>query len=356
MLRLADDLGVVLDAGRAGTTRIVLEAVRDDVGLGDGDEPARPHRRRPGVEPPRRPRGPARRRRPAPRPGRASSRGCARRSSARRHPDGVTLSTIHRVKGREWDRVAVFGVADGIVPHRLAEDVEEERRVLHVGDHPRPPPRRRARRPHPPEPVPRRARRTAPHRPAPPPCAEERQRPADRRATRRRRRHRRGRGPRAHGAGRVQRHGRGRRRPVGARPPPVGQHAPRALRRARRARRPPGAAGRSRRSCGARRPRPRRRCGRGAPSGRGPTASRRTSSPTTSTCAASPSPGRDAGRADRLRRHRPGQARALRRRDPRRPRDPDLTCDLIGSRPSERPIGAGRSALRERQRTLDRRE
>ena len=47
-------------------------------------------------------------------------------------PAGITLSTIHRVKGREWDRVAVFGVADGVVPHRLAEDVEEERRVLHV--------------------------------------------------------------------------------------------------------------------------------------------------------------------------------------------------------------------------------
>jgi DNA helicase-2/ATP-dependent DNA helicase PcrA len=46
---------------------------------------------------------------------------------------GVTLSTIHRVKGREWDRVAVFGVTDGIVPHRLSDDVEEERRILHVG-------------------------------------------------------------------------------------------------------------------------------------------------------------------------------------------------------------------------------
>ncbi len=45
---------------------------------------------------------------------------------------GVTLSTVHRVKGREWERVAVFGVSAGIVPHRLAEDVEEERRVLHV--------------------------------------------------------------------------------------------------------------------------------------------------------------------------------------------------------------------------------
>ncbi len=45
---------------------------------------------------------------------------------------GVVLSTVHRVKGMEWDRVAVFGVTAGIVPHRLAADVEEERRVLHV--------------------------------------------------------------------------------------------------------------------------------------------------------------------------------------------------------------------------------
>ena len=47
-------------------------------------------------------------------------------------PGGVTLSTVHRVKGREWDRVVVFGATAGLVPHRLAEDVEEERRVLHV--------------------------------------------------------------------------------------------------------------------------------------------------------------------------------------------------------------------------------
>ncbi len=44
----------------------------------------------------------------------------------------VTLSTVHRVKGREWPCVAVVGVTDGIVPHRLANDVEAERRVLHV--------------------------------------------------------------------------------------------------------------------------------------------------------------------------------------------------------------------------------
>ena len=51
------------------------------------------------------------------------------------HPadrSAVTLSTVHRVKGMEWPRVAVFGVNAGIVPHRLAADVEEERRVLHV--------------------------------------------------------------------------------------------------------------------------------------------------------------------------------------------------------------------------------
>jgi DNA helicase-2/ATP-dependent DNA helicase PcrA len=45
---------------------------------------------------------------------------------------GVTLSTVHRVKGMEWPKVVVFGVNAGILPHRLAEDVEEERRVLHV--------------------------------------------------------------------------------------------------------------------------------------------------------------------------------------------------------------------------------
>ena len=46
--------------------------------------------------------------------------------------EGVTLSTVHRVKGREWDRVAVFGVTEGLLPHRLSEDWESERRVLHV--------------------------------------------------------------------------------------------------------------------------------------------------------------------------------------------------------------------------------
>lgn len=46
--------------------------------------------------------------------------------------DGVTLSTIHRVKGMEWDRVVVFAANQGLMPHRLSEDTEEERRVFHV--------------------------------------------------------------------------------------------------------------------------------------------------------------------------------------------------------------------------------
>ncbi len=44
----------------------------------------------------------------------------------------VLLSTVHRIKGREWDRVAVFGATTGQFPHRLSGDEEEERRVFHV--------------------------------------------------------------------------------------------------------------------------------------------------------------------------------------------------------------------------------
>ena len=46
--------------------------------------------------------------------------------------DGVTLATVHKVKGEEWDRVLVVDVREGVLPHRRAEDVEEERRILHV--------------------------------------------------------------------------------------------------------------------------------------------------------------------------------------------------------------------------------
>jgi DNA helicase II / ATP-dependent DNA helicase PcrA len=131
VLRLVDDLHVVVDAGRAGTTRDVLETVRDDVGLGaamglldrtgggQGSSHLDDLDGLLGVADLH------------PDPGDVETwlRSAFQRESA---PDGVTLSTVHRVKGREWDRVAVFGVTDGIVPHRLAGDVEEERRVLHV--------------------------------------------------------------------------------------------------------------------------------------------------------------------------------------------------------------------------------
>ena len=45
---------------------------------------------------------------------------------------GVHLATVHKVKGREWRRVIVFGSDDGLFPHRLSADVEEERRIFHV--------------------------------------------------------------------------------------------------------------------------------------------------------------------------------------------------------------------------------
>jgi hypothetical protein len=47
-------------------------------------------------------------------------------------PMGVTLSTVHRVKGMEWPHVVVVAANQGLFPHRLADDVEEERRVFHV--------------------------------------------------------------------------------------------------------------------------------------------------------------------------------------------------------------------------------
>ena len=44
----------------------------------------------------------------------------------------VLLSTVHKIKGKEWPRVVVFGATQGLFPHRRAEDEEEERRVFHV--------------------------------------------------------------------------------------------------------------------------------------------------------------------------------------------------------------------------------
>jgi DNA helicase-2/ATP-dependent DNA helicase PcrA len=46
--------------------------------------------------------------------------------------DGITLATVHRVKGLEWPHVIVYDATAGIFPHRLSTDIEEERRVFHV--------------------------------------------------------------------------------------------------------------------------------------------------------------------------------------------------------------------------------
>ncbi|HXH56315.1 ATP-dependent helicase, partial [Iamia sp.] len=128
---MAADLAVVAAAG-SGTTRHALEVIRDRIGLGEAME---------GLD---RSKG-----------GEGSSQlddleallqvadlhpsldgfeewlRHSLRSGGARGP-AVTLSTVHRVKGREWPCVVVAGVSAGLLPHRLAVDEEEERRVLHV--------------------------------------------------------------------------------------------------------------------------------------------------------------------------------------------------------------------------------
>ncbi len=54
------------------------------------------------------------------------------RLGAASQPGGVVLSSVHRVKGLEWDHVLVFGADRGTMPHDLSDDPEEERRVFHV--------------------------------------------------------------------------------------------------------------------------------------------------------------------------------------------------------------------------------
>lgn len=50
--------------------------------------------------------------------------------------DGVILSTLHGVKGLEYDRVYILNVNEGSIPYKkaiLEEAVEEERRLFYVG-------------------------------------------------------------------------------------------------------------------------------------------------------------------------------------------------------------------------------
>jgi len=46
--------------------------------------------------------------------------------------DAVALSTIHQAKGLEWEAVFVGGFDSEILPHKLATDYEEERRLAYV--------------------------------------------------------------------------------------------------------------------------------------------------------------------------------------------------------------------------------
>ncbi len=52
--------------------------------------------------------------------------------SVGRDPAGVSLATVHRVKGQEWPHVVVHLADREQYPHRLSDDVEEERRLFHV--------------------------------------------------------------------------------------------------------------------------------------------------------------------------------------------------------------------------------
>ncbi len=45
---------------------------------------------------------------------------------------GIALSTIHAAKGLEWHTVFVIGFEQGLLPHDLADDEDEERRLAYV--------------------------------------------------------------------------------------------------------------------------------------------------------------------------------------------------------------------------------
>ncbi|MEX2586603.1 MAG: ATP-dependent DNA helicase UvrD2 [Actinomycetota bacterium] len=128
----ADDLEMLANVARSGSTDQILRVLRDRVGLAESMEALDGQRRRldrspqtddldiliavgklhPGGE--------------------GFERWLRDGLSAPGDPNGVTLASIHAVKGREWDHVIVHDTTAGLLPHRLATDEEEERRVFHV--------------------------------------------------------------------------------------------------------------------------------------------------------------------------------------------------------------------------------
>jgi superfamily I DNA/RNA helicase len=57
---------------------------------------------------------------------------CRRVEAASKKKAGVSLSTIHSAKGREWSRVYVVQCSEGILPHAKSTDLEAERNVMFV--------------------------------------------------------------------------------------------------------------------------------------------------------------------------------------------------------------------------------
>ena len=135
--RLAADIETLRKraAKHRATTAKLLESVRDDIGLGDALDNLLDANRRTadrsahsddlralisvaGLHP-----DPA---------GFADWLSHCLKEPAGETPGGVRLATVHKVKGLEWPHVIVYDATDGLMPHSLAEEPEEERRVFHV--------------------------------------------------------------------------------------------------------------------------------------------------------------------------------------------------------------------------------
>jgi DNA helicase-2/ATP-dependent DNA helicase PcrA len=54
-----------------------------------------------------------------------------KKTHGRKGAKGLTLSTVHQAKGREWDNVFVIGAEQGRMPHKEGE-TGEERRIFYV--------------------------------------------------------------------------------------------------------------------------------------------------------------------------------------------------------------------------------
>jgi DNA helicase-2/ATP-dependent DNA helicase PcrA len=53
-------------------------------------------------------------------------------TAAEEASDGITVTTMHGAKGKEWDVVFIPEATANTIPHPMAEDVEEEKRLFYV--------------------------------------------------------------------------------------------------------------------------------------------------------------------------------------------------------------------------------